>query len=261
MKKNIGILFCILLISSCYDKNSYRTFVSLSKLSNYENGVHKPLLIKLINEKNDTAFFIENTLLTNNFICYVAHDSKGCVFSKIIPNSIYPLYIVFSSDTITSFFSCNEMMAAKEMANEWEKLAFDGGHYRLAFDQPDSWGQKYNLIWDKLLDLNLFPEKVVELETAFYTTKLETYGCPLNSETEYAKADWTMWVAALHNDRQKFRESIFPLYKYMNENKNRVPMPDTYNVMNQKPRVTSWGRPVTGAYFIKLLEKKMNEKN
>lgn len=153
------------------------------------------------------------------------------------------------------------MMAAKEMANEWEKLAFDGGHYRLAFDQPDSWGQKYNLIWDKLLDLNLFPEKVVELETAFYATKLETYGYPLNSGTEYAKADWTMWVAALHNDRQKFRESIFPLYKYMNENKNRVPMPDTYNVMNQKPRVTSWGRPVTGAYFIKLLEKKMNEKN
>lgn len=118
MKKNIGILFCILLISSCYDKNSYRTFVSLSKLSNYENGVHKPLLIKLINEKNDTAFFIENTLLTNNFICYVAYDSKGCVFSKIIPNSIYPLYIVFSSDTITSFFSCDEMKQILENVTE-----------------------------------------------------------------------------------------------------------------------------------------------
>ncbi|MDE6162943.1 MAG: DUF1793 domain-containing protein, partial [Bacteroides sp.] len=41
---------------------------------------------------------------------------------------------------------------------------------------------------------------------------------------------------------------------YMNENKWRVPMADTYNVVNQKTRVTSWGRPVTGAYFIKLLE-------
>ena len=47
---------------------------------------------------------------------------------------------------------------------------------------------------------------------------------------------------------------LLPLYNYMNENKWRVPMADTYNVVNQKTRVTSWGRPVTGAYFIKLLE-------
>ena len=37
-------------------------------------------------------------------------------------------------------------------------------------------------------------------------------------------------------------------------------MADTYNVMNQKTRVTSWGRPVTGAYFIKLLEAVLDEK-
>lgn len=109
MKKNIGILFCMLLISSCCDKNLYRTFVSLSELSAYENSVHKPLLIGLINEKNDVNFFVENTLLTKEFVCYVAHDLKECVFSKIIPNSRYPLYIVFSSDTIASFFSCDEM--------------------------------------------------------------------------------------------------------------------------------------------------------
>ena len=146
------------------------------------------------------------------------------------------------------------LAAAKRMAEEWEKQASDGDHYRLAFDQPDSWGQKYNLIWDKLLDLHVFPDRVVELETAFYRTKLNTYGCPLHSKTDYAKADWTVWTAALQNDRLMFREFILPLYNYMNENKWRVPMADTYNVVNQKTRVTSWGRPVTGAYFIKLLE-------
>jgi hypothetical protein len=72
-----------------------------------------------------------------------------------------------------------------------------------------------------------------------------TYGCPLHSKTDYAKADWTVWMAALQNDRLMFREFILPLYNYMNENKWRVPMADTYNVVNQKTRVTSWGRPVT----------------
>ena len=152
------------------------------------------------------------------------------------------------------------LAAAKRMAEEWEKQASDGDHYRLAFDQPDSWGQKYNLIWDKLLDLHVFPDRVVELETAFYRTKLNTYGCPLHSKTDYAKADWTVWTAALQNDRLMFREFILPLYNYMNENKWRVPMADTYNVVNQKTRVTSWGRPVTGAYFIKLLEAVLDEK-
>ena len=46
--------------------------------------------------------------------------------------------------------------------------------------------------------------------------------------------------------------NFLPLYNYMNENK--------YNVVNQKTRVTSWGRPVTGAYFIKLLEAVLDEK-
>lgn len=57
------------------------------------------------------------------------------------------------------------------------------------------------------------------------------------SKTDYAKADWTVWTAALNNDQQIFRRFIYPLYKYMNENKNRVPMADTYNIMNQKTRV------------------------
>ena len=78
-----------------------------------------------------------------------------------------------------------------------------------------------------------------------------TYGCPLHSKTDYAKADWTVWTAALQNDRLMFREFLLPLYNYMNENKWRVPMADTFMVENKKTGVKSGGNRVRGANLKK----------
>ena len=44
---------------------------------------------------------------------------------------------------------------AKKMAVKWEEMANEGDHYRLAFDRNNTWSQKYNIIWDKMWNLNI----------------------------------------------------------------------------------------------------------
>ena len=67
---------------------------------------------------------------------------------------------------------------AADMAAKWQAMAIDGDHYKLAFDKPGTWSQKYNLVWDQILDFNLFPAKVRQTEMAFYLKHLNQFGLP-----------------------------------------------------------------------------------
>lgn len=140
------------------------------------------------------------------------------------------------------------------MAKDWEMAAYAGNHYRLAFDQEGGWGMKYNLIWDKLLGLHLFPERVLRKEVDFYLTRMNEFGCPLDSRHNYTKADWTVWTASLAADRMTFRKFILPLHRFMNETTDRVPMADLINT--DRATVAGFcGRSVVGAYFIGLIHE------
>lgn len=145
--------------------------------------------------------------------------------------------------------------AAKDMAAEWVKMADDGDHYRLTFDRPGTWSQKYNLVWDKLLGLNIFLEDVARKELAYYPSVSNVYGLPLDNRETYTKTDWILWTATMSEDKDQFESFVKPVRKFMDETVDRVPMSDW--VYTDKPNRRGFkARSVVGGYFIKMLADK-----
>jgi len=142
---------------------------------------------------------------------------------------------------------------ARTMAKNWVTAAEDGTHYRLAFDQPGSWSQKYNLVWDKILGFHIFPDAVAKKELAFYKTQKQPFGLPLDNRENYTKLDWILWTATLANNREDFLELAEPAYRFANETSTRVPLSDWYWTRDGKQRGFQ-ARSVVGGVYIKMLE-------
>lgn len=194
----------------------------------------------------------DNQLCTDDFAGHFAHNANLSVKAILGVASYAYMADMLGKKSIATKY--NDI--AKNMAKEWERMANDGDHYRLTFDKSGTWSQKYNLVWDKLLDMNIFSKEIIAKEIPYYLTKQNKYGLPLDNRETYTKTDWIIWTATLANDKATFEKFVAPVHLFMNETTDRIPMSDW--VFTDKPKQKGFqARSVVGGYFIKMLEPKL----
>ncbi len=191
----------------------------------------------------------ENQLCTDDFMGHLAHNANLSV-KAILAIAAYGELCKMRGDAASA---AKYLALARDDARHWMKMAGDGDHYRIAFDRPNTWSQKYNLVWDRLLGLVVFPPEVARREVAYYKKVRQRYGVPLDSRTRLTKTDWCLWSATLANDRRDFEDIVAPIYDYLNDSTARLPFVDSYVTDNRRSDGMR-ARPVIGGLFIKMLE-------
>jgi hypothetical protein len=194
------------------------------------------------------GFDPENQLCTDDFAGHLAHNVNLSAKAIIALGAFAKLSDMRGNHDEAQRYR----KVATEFAQRWAKEALEGDHYRLAFDRPDSWSQKYNLIWDRILGLKLFPDEVLRREMDYYKKIQNEYGLPLDNRKTYTKLDWILWTATLTQNRADFEALVNPVFKFLNEAPDRSPMTDWYETKSAR-KVGFTARPVVGGVFAQML--------
>jgi hypothetical protein len=190
----------------------------------------------------------ENQLSTDDFTGHLAHNSNLSIKAILALGSYAQLADMLHKTDEAARFRGN----AQQMAKQWATMAADGDHTRLAFNLPGTWSQKYNLVWDRILGLNLFPPSVAQEEIAYYLKHQNAFGLPLDNRHTYTKLDWSVWTATMAPNPQDFHALMDPLYKFMTESPTRVPLSDWFDTVNGA-QAGFQARSVVGGVYIKML--------
>jgi hypothetical protein len=212
-------------------------------------SAHWPLLTRWAEYLKARGLDPENQLCTDDFAGHLAHNANLSV-KAILALAAYAQLCDLRGLVRES---AEYHQLARDFAARWQEMAHDGDHYRLAFDRAGTWSQKYNLVWDRILGLGVFPPEVAQREMAFYRRNLAAYGLPLDNRSEYTKLDWTVWSATLTGERADFDALLAPLMTFLTATPDRVAMTDWYWTHDAR-KVGFQARPVVGGVFIKLLD-------
>ena len=195
----------------------------------------------------------ENQLSTDDFAGHLAHNTNLSIKAIEALGS----FAQIAKGTGDEALSKKYMAIARTLPAKWETMAREGDHYKLAFDQPNTWSQKYNLVWDEMLDLNLFPKSVAATEWSFYAKQLKPYGLPLDNRKTVTKLDWELWTATLTQDPSQFQNLVHTMVYWSDKSTSRVPLTDYYDTVSGT-QMAFQARSVVGGLFIKALQLQLH---
>ena len=192
-----------------------------------------------------------NQLCTDDFAGHLAHNANLSVKS-ILALAAYGQMAEMRGERETA---ARYRTLAAGMVPQWLEAAKGGarGGYRIAFDRPDTWSLKYNLVWDRLLGLNLFPPSVAEAELRAYRAAEQPYGVPLDCRKSYTKADWLIWCGALTGRREDLAFMAGGVRRFLNGSPDRIPFSDWYFADSGLYRGFI-ARSVVGGVFLPVLQ-------
>ena len=144
-----NMILCVAAL--CYAKKDFTYFKK-----------HEKLLKQWADYLTEAGYDPANQLCTDDFAGHLAHN---CNLSVKAAMGI-AAFAKMLKDTGNTADAEKYHAKAADFAALWEKGARTGDHTRLAFDQEDSWSIKYNMVWDNLLDLNIYSERVKKNELA-----------------------------------------------------------------------------------------------
>ena len=209
---------------------------------------HWPLVTRWAEYLLDKGFDPANQLCTDDFAGHLAHNTNLSI--KAI--EALAAYAQLARKLGDEAAATRYQAAAQSMAAKWVSMANDGDHYRLAFDKAGTWSQKYNLVWDQILGLHMFPQQVAQREVAFYLRHINPYGLPLDNRATYTKLDWTSWSATLASNPADFQSLVHPAFVFLGKTPDRVPMTDWYDTITAR-EVGFQARSVVGGVYIRML--------
>lgn len=123
---------------------------------------------------------------------------------------------------------------AEDYITEWQSLAIahdaSPPHTTLNYGNELSHGLLYNLYADALLNLDLVPQSVYDMQSDFYPTIRQKYGVPLDTRLRGTKSDWEMFVAAVCGEETKAM-FVSDLARWIKETRTDMAMTDLYDVV------------------------------
>ncbi len=207
-----------------------------------------PLLTEWANYLKAKGLDPGDQLCTDDFTGLLAHNANLSLKAIVALGGYAMMAKMLGKTAESESFE----KTAKEYARKWMQMAGDQGHTRLAFDRPGTWSQKYNLVWDRVLGLDLFPASLAKQELEYYKSQSTDFGFPLDSRSLFTKLDWESWSAALTTSKEAFRSLFSGVYNFADRTPTRVPLSDWYWTVDGT-QTGFQARPVVGGVFMEML--------